>query len=121
MHLCKKDSCPSNIVESIAAGVPVVTTNLCGGAAEMCQLTKGCEVVYEGKQVFEKDYIYREPYNKMPETVRKKFVKVMINIVRKKTRVELPEQLSIEHVAQRYLDILKEISGGSSEGRRIYS
>ena len=112
LHLCKKDSCPSNIVESIASGIPVVTTNLCGGAAEMCELIEGCSIVYEGEQSFESDYIYQDSYNKISEIVKDKLIAAMVDIIKNKTRVDLSERLTIEYVAQKYLDMMREISLG---------
>jgi len=114
LHLCKKDSCPSNVPESIAAGIPVVTTNLCGGAAEMSKLAEGCSIVYEGEQCFDADYIYQDEYNKMTDVVQEKCVQAMINIVKNKMRVELPVELTIEYVARKYLTMMRGICDGSS-------
>jgi len=113
LHLCKKDSCPSNVPESIAAGIPVVTTNLCGGATEMCELVEGCKIVYEGEQDFKPDYIYRDSYNEMSKKTEESFVEAMVSIIQNKIRVELPEQLSIEYVAQKYLTMMENIKYGS--------
>jgi len=107
LHFCKKDSCPSNVVESIAAGIPVITTNLCGGAAEMCELAPGCEIVYEGIQDYKADYIYEESYNNMTESVKEDVVESMLRIHKDKVRVYLPEQLSISYVADQYLQLLR--------------
>lgn len=107
LHLCKKDSCPSNVPESIAAGIPVVTTNLCGGAAEMCSLTPGCAVVNEGAQFLGPDYIYQEAYNKIPIRAKESIVESMSHIVRNGISVELPPELSIEYTAKKYLNLLK--------------
>lgn len=113
IHLCKKDSCPSNVPESIAAGVPVITTNLCGGAAEMCLLVSGCVVIREGNQSLSPDYIYQESYNAMTTYTMAKVIEAMSGVVKKGMRVELPNELSVEHVAQEYLSILKEIYASS--------
>lgn len=110
LHLCKKDSCPSNVPESIASGIPVVTTNLCGGAAEMCALTPGCVNVEEGLQSLESDYIYQEAYNKMLLHVKENIVESMLNVVKNKVKVKLPKELKIEHVAQKYLNLFGEIA-----------
>ena len=109
LHFCKKDSCPSNVSESIAAGIPVVTTNLCGGAAEMCLLSPGCVVVDEGLQSLEADYIYQEAYNKMLIDVKAEIIVSMSNIIRNKVKVKLPEELTIEFTAQKYLDLLRRL------------
>lgn len=109
LHLCKKDSCPSTVIESIASGIPVITTNLCGGATEICRLTKGCDIIYEGVESLEPDYIYRDVYNKLPLETEKNIIKNMIKITKNKTRVVLPEILTIESVAKQYLEVMKEI------------
>lgn len=113
IHLCKKDSCPSNVPESIAAGVPVITTNLCGGAAEMCSLSPDCTIIYEGKQSLKADYIYGEAYNEMPILVMKGMVEAMLIALQSKTEVVLPLELSIEYTAQKYLSMLRKIHGSS--------
>ena len=113
VHLCKKDSCPSNVPESIAAGIPVITTNLCGGAAEMCSLSPGCIVVDEGEQSLEADYIYKEPYNGMPSRMAVQIADAMLVALKDKIAVTLPQQLSIEYVAQEYLNMLEAIHAGS--------
>lgn len=113
IHLCKKDSCPSNVPESIASGVPVITTDLCGGAAEMCSLSSGCIVVHEGKQSLDADYIYQENYNEMPYRVMEQIVNAMLTTLEGKVRVVLPLGLSIEYTAQEYLNILEAIRANS--------
>lgn len=109
LHLCKKDSCPSTVVEAIASGMPVVTTNACGGATEMCVLTKDCIVVQGEPESLESDYIYQDKYNALPHKVKKNIVRAMEIIAKKRTRVSLPHELTIDFTAMQYLDIMKKI------------
>lgn len=109
LYIAKKDWCPSSVVEIIAAGIPVVTTNACGGAAEMCKLTDGCIIVTGEFESLEPDYIYKEPYNKISDKVKSDIVDAMINIVKNKIRVILPEELTIETTAKKYIDIMEKI------------
>lgn len=112
LHLAKKDSCPSTVVEAIGAGVPVLTTNACGGATEMCRLTKGCIVVSGEKESVDPDYIYRDKYNYLSKHIRDKMVKYMLDVVRQRVKVVLPKELEIEHVAKKYLRLMERVLDG---------
>ncbi len=112
LHLSKKDSCPSSVVESIAAGIPVVTTNACGGSTEMCRLTEGCLIVDGESESLEPDCIYRDPYNKMPDGVKAGIVNAMLDIAKNKTRVILSKELTVERTAQKYIDVMGKICNG---------
>ena len=109
LHLCKKDSSPSSVVEAISSGIPVVTTNVCGGAAEMSEITEGCKIVFEEKENLEPDRIYRDSYNKLQDKVKMDLVNSMIQIVNNKVRVELPTPLKIKNVAKRYIRLMEKI------------
>lgn len=109
LHLSKKDSCPSSVVESIAAGIPVVTSNTCGGATEMCSLTPGCYIVPGDIDSLEPDYIYRDPYNSLPKVLKNGIVKQMMELAENKHRVKLPEELNIEYTAKKYIEVMEEI------------
>jgi len=107
IHLCKKDSCPSTVVEAIGSGIPVVTTNACGGATEMCNLTDGCEVIEGEPHSLEPDFIYNNEYNQLPKDVRKRLAKKLRNILKEKRRVILPNELTVEYMARRYIKVMK--------------
>ena len=109
IHLCKKDSCPSAVIESMAAGVPVVTTNACGGATEMCRFTEGCIVADGEDESLGPDWVYKKDYNAMPKRVMKILVNEMIEIVDTKRRVVLPEELTAEYAGKKYIEIMKKI------------
>jgi glycosyltransferase involved in cell wall biosynthesis len=109
VQLCKKDSCPSTVVESIASGMPVVTTNACGGAAEMSRLTPGCVAVAGEEDTLDPDYIYQDECHKIPDAVMNNMVKAMVDIVENKTRVDLPKKLTIDYAAKQYLDLMEAV------------
>jgi len=109
LHLCKKDSCPNVVVEAIASQLPVITTNVCGGSTEMCEMTKGCVVVNECIDNIEPDYIYKECYNKISKRTKEDIIYNMIDIIKNKTKVVLPEKLMIKNTARRYIDIMKKV------------
>ena len=107
IHLSKRDSCPSSVVESISAGIPILTTNVCGGATEMCELTKGCEIINEEEISYDPVYIYKENYNVLDYNVKNDILKSIRKIISNKTRVSLPKELTIENTARKYIDIMK--------------
>ena len=109
LHLCKKDSCPSTVVEAIASGMPVVTTNSCGGATEMCNMTGGCVVVDGEEENLEPDYIYGEEYNYLAKDIRNDIVLEMVKIIKEKRRVELPVELTARFVAAQYKRVFKAV------------
>lgn len=109
LHMCKKDSCPSSVVESISAGIPVITTNACGGATEMCKMTKGCIIIPGEKLTLEPEYIYRNDCHKVPIKVLEQIVESMIYTIENKIRVELPKKLHIEYTAKSYIKMMKKI------------
>jgi len=109
LYLAKKDWCPSSVVETIAAGIPVITTNACGGATEMCKLTKGCVVVDGEKESLEPDYIYRGKYNEVPKKAQENLLKAMSMVAESKHRAILPKELRIETTAEKYIEIMRKI------------
>lgn len=106
LHLCKRDSCPSTVIEAISCGVPVLTTNVCGGATEMCSITDGCEIVFEEEENLEPQRIYRDASNKLKDKIKLDIVDSMIKIVNNRTRVKLPEQLHIKRISKRYIKLM---------------
>jgi len=109
LHLCKKDSCPSSVVEAIVTGIPVVTTNACGGATEMCRFTKDCVIIDGESESLEPNFIYKDPYNKIPDDVKEKLLQSMLYIAENKYRVTLPKELYIETIAKKYIEIMERI------------
>lgn len=111
LHLCKRDSCPNSVVETIAAGVSVITTNKCGGATEMCSMTEGC-IVCDGDfdNDFQPDYPYRDSYNLLTPELYNNILQSMIMISKDKRSVKLPKQLTAEYMADSYIDVMEKIS-----------
>jgi len=112
LHLCKRDSCPNSVVETIAAGVPVITTNKCGGAVEICNMVEGC-IVCEGDfdHNFQPDYPYRDSFNILTPQLYNNILQSMITISKDKRSVNLPEQLTAEYMADSYISVMEKIRG----------
>ena len=112
IHLSKRDSCPNSVVESIGAGVPVITTNNCGGATEICKITPGC-IVVDGDGDYDNDYApcayYKDPWNALLPDVFSGVLSAMKKLTEEKTRVELPKELSAEYTAEQYIKVLEAI------------
>ena len=109
LHICKRDTCPSSVIEAISAGIPVITTNVCGGATEICLMTEGCGVLFEEEEKINPNYIYRDPYNNIPNFVIRAIVEYMNEIIIHKIKSKLPKELTIEYVAKKYLEVMEKI------------
>jgi len=107
IHLSKKDSCPNSVVEAIGSGMPVITTNACGGSTEMCKLTKGCIICEGDIESIEPCFNYKDPYNKLPKKLKNNLINAMVKISHDRNRVTLPGELNIETTAKKYMDIMK--------------
>ena len=107
IHLAKNDACPKTVTEALGVGMPVITTEACGGATEMSLLTEGCIVCKGDKITMEPDYVYRDEWNVLSRTVQKRILKGMIQIANDKRRVILPEELHIETTAKKYLKVME--------------
>jgi glycosyltransferase involved in cell wall biosynthesis len=111
IHLSKKDSCPNTVVEAIGAGVPVITTNACGGATDMAEATKGCVVCFgDGNydDISPAPY-YADDYNKLSDESQRKILEAMDTIYKDRRRVKMPEFLTARYMANEYLNFMKEI------------
>lgn len=109
IHLCKKDSCPSVVMEAMAAGLPVITTNACGGATEVARSVKGCMVIPGESESIAPDFIYQNDCHQIPDQVSSDLVDTMMIIANTKPRIKFPEQLTIESVAKKYLKAMNAI------------
>jgi len=111
IHLSKRDACPNSVVEAIGAGVPVITSDVCGGATEMCQITKGCVIVDGDTDL--KDYAPAYPYTDKHNVVSKELTENIINELYKihinRPRVKIPKVLTIDYCAKAYINFLKAI------------
>ena len=111
IHLSKRDSCPNSVVECIGAGIPVITTDKCGGATEMCLMSEGC-IVCEGDfdNDFEAAYPYRDEFNIITPKLKENILSAMIRLARSKVICELPKQLTAEYMAREYIKVMEEIT-----------
>jgi len=110
IHLSKKDCCPNSVVEAIGAGIPVITTNACGGAAEMCRMTPGCLVCESDDESYEPCHPYRDGYNKMRKTVKKELIELILQVYEDRRRVQQPKRLGIGYMAKHYVSFMKQVS-----------
>ncbi len=110
IHLSKRDCCPNAVVEAIGAGIPVVTTNACGGAAEMCGMTPGCIVCESDKESYDPCYPYRDEYNRMGKGLKRELIRAILQVYEDRRRVRQPRELSIEYMAGQYIDMMRRIS-----------
>jgi len=109
IHLSKKDSCPNAVVEAIGAGLPVITTNACGGSSEMCKITDGCIICKGDENSLQTCYPYSESYNVLSGRLEKSLIKAMVDISIDKRRVELPGELNIKTTAKKYSKIMEAV------------
>jgi glycosyltransferase involved in cell wall biosynthesis len=106
LHLGKNDSCPSSVAEAIAAGIPIVTTNACGGATEMTRMVHGFIANSDYSSIEPQKY-YEDEWNKISyETI------VELSGLMEQALNWIPmwhEKLNVAYTARRYLDILRSV------------
>ena len=112
LHLSKRDSCPNSVVEYLGAGIPVITTNNCGGATEMCRESKGCYIIEGDGDYRNLDPVphYRDVWNILPNNVSEGILDAMKKIATEKTRAEMSPILDIKHMAKSYIQYMLEVS-----------
>lgn len=111
LHLSKRDSCPNSVIESISLGVPVITTSNCGGATEVCSITKGCYIC-DGDGDFNNTDLckpYSEEWNILSDTTKKQIINSMVDIIENNVRANPPHEISIEYCTEQYIALMKEI------------
>jgi len=109
IHLSKRDACPNTTVEAIGAGVPVLTTNACGGGTEMCNMTEGCVVVDGDNFTIKPVPHYRDDYNILTEDLHNRLLEAMIELTTHPVTVKLPKELTVKHMAEQYIKFMGEI------------
>lgn len=111
IHLSKRDSSPNSVVEMIGAGIPVITTNNCGGATEMCQITPGCVIINGDGDYNDVSPVphYGEKWNVLSDRLKSDLLLAMVVMTLYKKRVELPIQLSAEWMAAKYISLMKSV------------
>lgn len=110
IHLSKRDACPNSTVEAIGAGVPVITTNACGGGTEMCEMTPGCLVVEGDKWSIKPAPHYRNEYNVLNKQLHNRILKAMVNITEQGPQTVIPpEQLTAKYMAEQYVSFMRSL------------
>ena len=109
IHLAKRDNCPNTVVEAIGAGVSVLTTNICGGGTEMCQIYQGGFVVNEGEISYSLQDVYSEEYSKLDKDIIDKLLERMDFLYHTRLRYKPSVCLGIRHTAEKYIHAMKEI------------
>ena len=107
LHLAKNDSCPSSVVEAIGAGIPVITTNACGGATEMSMLAGGY-VANGDYQSFEPHFLYKDDWNAITAETRNEMAYLM-NEALWFEPPDFPQSLHIEYVAEKYIKVMESV------------
>ena len=105
LHLAKNDSCPSTVIEAMAAQIPVITTNACGGVSEVCNkfMVSGDSVSYEP------DFTYKDEWNRISNETREEILYLMKKIVKDKPLVSFPEYLHIDNVSMKYITAMRSV------------
>jgi glycosyltransferase involved in cell wall biosynthesis len=107
LHLGKNDSCPSTIPEAMAAGIPVITTNACGGATEMAELA-GQYIADGDYQSFEPHALYKDEWNYLSDETMHKLALHMKEALWY-DEPKFPDELHIRYVAKKYIEIMESV------------
>lgn len=108
IHLSKRDSCPNSVVETLGAGIPNITTDNCGGATEMCELTPGCYIIGGDGLYDDVSPVphYGEAWNVLPRNVFHGVIHALEEVYNTRPRVILPNDLHIKTVSDKYIKTL---------------
>jgi len=113
IHLSKRDACPNSTVEAIGAGIPVITTDACGGGTEMCEMTEGCIVVPGDAISIKPAPHYTDKYNILPKPLHHDLLQAMTtlteNSVQRAVPIVPPKELTAQYMATSYINFMKEI------------
>ena len=100
------------MLEAIGAGVPVVTTNLCGGATEVCEIYDEGYICWEGKDTFHPVSNYREEWNELSKETEIGILGIMDYVRQREYGFgKLPEELDIKNVARKYIEFMEKVCG----------
>ena len=117
IHLSKRDNCPNTVLEAVGAGVPVITTDLCGGAVEICSNYENGIVCPEGRITFNPVPCYTDDYNHLPRGTKRELLTFMGSLYRKPGKGAFPEEYEISNVAKRYLGVMEKTAELKSKDR----
>ncbi len=112
IHLCRRDSSPNSVVEAIGGGLPIITSNGCGGATEMASFTNGCIICNGDSEDILPDYPYKDSFNKLSKELKQNILDSLIKIEKDRRRVEVPKILNINYVSKKYIEIFEKVKNG---------
>lgn len=107
IHLAKNDACPKTVTEAIGIGMPIITSQACGGATEMALMAHGSVVCKGDPITIEPDYVYQNKWNIISDELKTRILRAMTEISHDKRRVTLPKELHIETTAEKYLKVME--------------
>ena len=108
IHLSKRDSCPNAVVEAIGSGIPIITTETCGGATEMARMTEGCIICGNDPDTLEPVFNYKDPHNVLSKELFQQLVHSLDEVYKSRHKVDLVKDLNITYVAKKYIKVFKE-------------
>jgi len=109
MHIAKRDWCPNSLIETLGAGVPVLTTDAEGGAKEIIRIVDESFICSGDNNENEKLYQYTDEYNKLSINAKNNLINSLNNCKMNKYRSCHKLQFNIEYVAWRYLRMLESV------------
>jgi len=109
IHIAKRYSCPNSVVEAIGSGLPVITSNGCGGGTEMCELTDGCIICEGDEKSYDLCRPYSEEHNKLSKKLKTNLLNGLEEIYKDRRVVDIPRQLTMKHMADDYIKVFKRV------------
>lgn len=102
IHLCWFDACPNSVVESICAGVPVITNNV-GGTWEIVAPSGGYVCNIDKPYDFKPVDLYHPP-----EIDRNKIAEALICSVNARPKIT-NDHVNIKNIAKQYLEFIESL------------
>jgi glycosyltransferase involved in cell wall biosynthesis len=111
IHIAKRDCCPNSVIEFMSAGLPIVVSDMGGGAEELARMYPLGRVVEgdidPGKvNVVEQ---YSDEWYCMTEEFRNNAIEVLKRLYETRPKGSLPNWFSPEFVAKQYAKVFKEV------------
>lgn len=107
LNIAKRDWCPNALLEILGVGIPVITTDACGGVTEIAEFIQGCIICRGEKNDQEFLYQYTENYNKLAYDVEDILLKALEIVYQDRRKIILPDIFSIKHVANEYIRFMQ--------------
>jgi hypothetical protein len=70
-------------------------------------MTNGCSIIDGDQYTIEPVPHYTDEYNKLSKSLHNNLVECMIDMTKNPIRVDLPEQLTIEYTAKKYIEFIR--------------